>query len=114
MTKSNGPYANPWWHHSNWRENRFLRDVESYQLSVVRDEGLDRHLKFKRTDAQPIHIVTWDGYLAIPALKEHGYFGNGSTCSSSFALPVTPLIGTTTKTGASVSIPSIGTKSLSL
>jgi hypothetical protein len=69
MTKSNGPYANPWWHHSNPREKRFLRDVESYQLSVLRDEGLDRHLKFKRTDAQPIHIVTWDGYLAITGPK---------------------------------------------
>lgn len=46
---------------------RFIRDVSSHQLSVIRDNGLYRHLRFSRpnTRAYSFDIVTWPGYLAV-------------------------------------------------
>ncbi|MEJ4043443.1 hypothetical protein [Erwinia sp. SLM-02] len=46
---------------------RFIRDVSSHQLSVIRDDGLYRHLRFSRpsTNAYYFDIVTWPGYLTV-------------------------------------------------
>lgn len=46
---------------------RFIRDVSSHQLSVIRDEGLYRHLCFSRPNsrAYSFDIITWPGYLTI-------------------------------------------------
>lgn len=45
---------------------RFLRDVKDHQMQVLRDDGVYRHLRFKRPGTTCMHfdIVTWPGYLA--------------------------------------------------
>lgn len=46
---------------------RFIRDVSSHQLEVIREDGLYRHLRFSRptTRAYSFDIVTWPGYLTV-------------------------------------------------
>jgi len=46
---------------------RFIRDVSSHHLHVIRDDGLYRHLRFERpnTNAYYFDIVTWPGYLTV-------------------------------------------------
>lgn len=46
---------------------RFKKDTAEHQMKVVRDDGLYRHLRFRRpgTGCYGFDIVTWPGYLAI-------------------------------------------------
>jgi hypothetical protein len=46
---------------------RFARDVAEHQLTVLHDDGLYRHLRFKRPDSSFywFDLVTWPGMLAI-------------------------------------------------
>lgn len=43
----------------------FLRDVKDHQLSVLRDDGLYRHLRFRRPDTSAYYfdLITWPGAL---------------------------------------------------
>lgn len=43
----------------------FERDVASHQMSVVRDDGVHRHLLFRRPGTSCMHfqVLTWPGYL---------------------------------------------------
>jgi hypothetical protein len=43
----------------------FLKDVATHQLMIVRDDGLYRHLRFKRPASGCMYfdIITWPGYL---------------------------------------------------
>lgn len=45
---------------------RFLRDVQHHEMQVLRDDGVYRHLRFKKPGTMCRHfdIVTWPGYLA--------------------------------------------------
>lgn len=45
----------------------FVSDVASHQLTVIRDEGLYRHLRFQRprSSAYYFDLVTWPGYLVV-------------------------------------------------
>lgn len=47
--------------------HRFAGDTAHHQLEIVLDEGLHRHLRFRRpgTGCYGFDIVTWPGYLAI-------------------------------------------------
>lgn len=47
-------------------ESKFLKDVAEHQMAVLRDDGLHRHLQFRRpgTYCMGFDIVTWPGYLA--------------------------------------------------
>lgn len=47
-------------------EEKFLADVAAHQMIVIRDEGLYRHIRFKRPNSGCMHfdLVTWPGYLA--------------------------------------------------
>lgn len=47
-------------------EKRFLNDVAEHRMAVLRDDGLHRHLQFRRpsTYCMGFDIVTWPGYLA--------------------------------------------------
>ena len=47
-------------------EQKFLKDVETHQMVVLRDDGLHKHLQFRRpgTYCMGFDIVTWPGYLA--------------------------------------------------
>lgn len=46
---------------------RFVRDTESHELEVLLDQGVYRHLKFRRpgTYCMGFDIVTWPGHLAV-------------------------------------------------
>ena len=46
-------------------EARFLKDVEKHEMIVIRDDGVNRHLRFKRpgTSAYYFDLITWPGHL---------------------------------------------------
>jgi len=45
----------------------FLRDTQQHQMTIVRDDGVFRHLKFRNPNGFAYHfdITTWPGHLAI-------------------------------------------------
>lgn len=46
-------------------EGRFLRDVANHQMTVIRDDGVSRHVRFKAPDSSNMYfdLVTWPGFL---------------------------------------------------
>lgn len=46
-------------------EEQFLKDVAEHQMTVVRDDGLYRHVRFKAPGTMMEHfdLITWPGYL---------------------------------------------------
>jgi hypothetical protein len=46
-------------------EERFLLDVAEHELIVVRDDGVNRHIRFKKPGTVCMHfdLITWPGYL---------------------------------------------------
>lgn len=46
-------------------EAQFLKDVEHHQMIVVMDNGLHRHVRFKKPGSYCSHfdLITWPGYL---------------------------------------------------
>lgn len=54
---------------------RFARDVADHQLTVLHDDGLYRHLRFKQPDRGGywFDIVTWPGSLAVRGDMGGGY-----------------------------------------
>jgi hypothetical protein len=48
-------------------EERFLKDVSEHQMTVLRDEGVNRHLRFRKpgTGCMGFDILTWPGYLCF-------------------------------------------------
>lgn len=45
---------------------RFKRDVQEHALTIMRDDGIYRHLRFKRPGTMTCYfdLVTWPGHLA--------------------------------------------------
>lgn len=48
-------------------QERFLKDCAEHQMTIIRDDGVNRHLMFKEpgSSAYWFEIVTWPGVLAI-------------------------------------------------
>jgi len=48
-------------------EDRFLKDVERHAMTVIRDDGVNRHIRFKRPNegAYWFDLITWPGALCI-------------------------------------------------
>ena len=49
-------------------EQRFLDDVKNHQISIIKDDGLHRFIRFKRPDNSTSYwfdLVTWPGFLCI-------------------------------------------------
>lgn len=48
-------------------EERFLEDIKSHEMTVVRSDGADRFIRFKRPGSGTYHfdILTWPGKLII-------------------------------------------------
>lgn len=48
-------------------EERFRQDTSKHEMTVMLDEGLHRHLRFKQpgTNTYCFHLVTWPGFLSI-------------------------------------------------
>jgi len=46
-------------------EAEFLKDVSTHVVEVIRDDGLFRHIRFKRPGTMCMHfdLITWPGYL---------------------------------------------------
>lgn len=46
-------------------EERFLRDVAHHEMTVIRDDGVNRHIRFKKPDSSEIFfdLITWPGHL---------------------------------------------------
>lgn len=46
---------------------RFVHETAEHQMEIVRDDGVDRHLRFAKPGTGMYHfdIVTWPGYLAV-------------------------------------------------
>jgi hypothetical protein len=44
---------------------RFAHDITKHEMQIVRDNGIDRHLRFRRpgTYCMGFDIITWPGYL---------------------------------------------------
>lgn len=43
----------------------FLKSVADHVMEVIRDDGIERHLRFKRPNTSCMHfdLITWPGYL---------------------------------------------------
>ena len=48
-------------------ENRFLDEVKDHQINILRDNGVDRHLRFRKpgTIIYGFDILTWSGHLCV-------------------------------------------------
>lgn len=48
-------------------EDRFLKDAQAHQMEVMRDDGVNRHLRFKDPSSRAywFDIITWPGTLCI-------------------------------------------------
>lgn len=46
-------------------ESNFLRDVAEHKMHVIRDDGVNRHIRFKKEGTTCMHfdLITWPGYL---------------------------------------------------
>jgi hypothetical protein len=46
-------------------EARFLKDVESHVLEIIRDDEVHRHVRFRKPGTMCMHfdLITWPGYL---------------------------------------------------
>lgn len=52
---------------SECTEDRFLDDVTDHQLTVIRDDGIARHIRFRQpgTICYGFDLITWPGHLCI-------------------------------------------------
>lgn len=48
-------------------QQRFEKDTDKHQMTIIRDNGIDRHIKFRRSDESMywFEILTWPGTLCI-------------------------------------------------
>lgn len=46
-------------------ESTFLREVSQHSMTVIRDDGVNRHLRFRRpeTNCMGFDLITWAGHL---------------------------------------------------
>ena len=53
--------------HDQCTEQRFLSDTHNHQMTIVQDNGVYRHLQFRRPDSTSywFNIITWPGALCI-------------------------------------------------
>lgn len=48
-------------------QKTFLRDVATHQITIIKDDGLYRHIRLKRPDSTSYYydLITWPGYLSM-------------------------------------------------
>ncbi len=48
-------------------KSQFLKDVEHHEVKIIRDEGLYRHIRFKKPDSNHLYfdLITWPGHLCF-------------------------------------------------
>ncbi len=44
---------------------QFIKDIDRHEMTVIRDDGVNRHIRFKRQGTMCMHfdLITWPGYL---------------------------------------------------
>lgn len=49
----------------NFAEDYFKRDIAKHEMMVIRDDGVNRHIRFQRPGTMCMHfdLITWPGYL---------------------------------------------------
>lgn len=49
----------------NFAEDYFKRDIDRHEMTVIRDDGVNRHIRFQRPGTMCMHfdLITWPGYL---------------------------------------------------
>ncbi len=52
---------------SSCTEEQFLKDTASHQMTVIRDDGCHRHIRFRRKESRSywFDLITWPGALCI-------------------------------------------------
>ncbi|ARU30875.1 hypothetical protein CAP31_03745 [Sulfuriferula sp. AH1] len=86
----------------DFTEQDFLNDVTEHQMIIIRDDGVNRHIRFKRPNTFCMHfdLITWPGNLCYTGDmgtyvfrrlddmfeffrtdRERGYMNNGKTLS---------------------------------
>ena len=57
-------------------EEQFLNDVERHEMHILRDDGVYRHIRFKRPGTGCMHfdLITWPGYLCYAGDMGHYLF----------------------------------------
>lgn len=47
------------------KEARFLKDVGSHVMEIIKEDGLHRHIRFRKPGTMCMHfdLITWPGYL---------------------------------------------------
>lgn len=50
---------------SECTEQLFLKDIENHKMTIIRDDGVHRHIQFKRpeTSSYRFDLITWPGHL---------------------------------------------------
>ena len=48
-------------------EEQFLKDAADHQMEVLRDDGVNRHLRFRNPESNAywFDIITWPGALLL-------------------------------------------------
>lgn len=48
-------------------EKRFLNDIKEHEMTIIRNDDVDRHLRFSRPESSVYRfdIITWSGHLLI-------------------------------------------------
>lgn len=48
-------------------EQLFMKDIETHQMQIIRNDGVDRHIRFKRpgTNCYYFDLITWPGHLCF-------------------------------------------------
>lgn len=49
----------------NITEKRFLKDVSNHKIEIIRDDGVNRHIRFRRDNSYVygFDLITWKGHL---------------------------------------------------
>ncbi len=44
---------------------RFLKDIATHKITILRDDGMNRHIRFKKPDTTDMYfdLITWPGHL---------------------------------------------------
>lgn len=50
---------------SSCDEDKFLRDIAEHKMTIIRADGVNRHLRFQKPGSTCMHfdLITWPGYL---------------------------------------------------
>jgi len=71
----------------NFAEDYFKRDIAKHEMTVIRDDGVNRHIRFQGPGTMCMHfdLITWPGYLCYTGDMGTYVFRGCTTCSSSSA-----------------------------